>query len=118
MTVEIGREWNTGNDRLDILERVDFIDPSALSNIASFSTGWFPLSIYLHKPKDTTLERADSGEKEEQMFMIISFFQDFIGCCCPRSFKQGQAETLQTMKVQPNGPSSQLFLMSSLYIGR
>ena len=40
---------------------------------------------------------------------FISFH--FLSCCCPHSFKQGQAEHVQTMRALTNWSRSQLFLM-------
>ena len=53
-----------------------------------------------------------SAEKEREMFIISP---DFVRCC-PRDFKLGQAECVQTMKAWTTQPRDQLFLMQSLYL--
>ena len=68
--------------------------------------------------KETTLERADftlqllmfvTAEKERRMFIIFSL--SIFVSCCPRGFKQRQAERVQAMKALTNRPRSQLFLI-------
>ena len=70
--------------------------------------------------KETTLERADftlkllmfvTAEKEGRMFVLF-FLSIFCHVSfCPRNFKLGQAERVQTMKAKTNWPRKQLFLM-------
>ena len=70
--------------------------------------------------KDTKLERADfitlqlldvcnrgKGESNVYNFLSLQFYVSF----CPRGFKQGHAEFIQTREAQTNLPRRQLFLM-------
>ena len=75
----------------------------------------------LPESKETTLERADFTlqqlmfvKRENIVYTFLSFFPVFVHCC-PRNFKLGQAECVQTMKALTNRPGSQLFLMKFLY---
>ena len=49
-----------------------------------------------------------TAEKETIVYNFLSL--QFVSCC-PRNFKQGQAECAQAMKAQTNQPRRQLFLM-------
>ena len=85
-----------------------------LKNIGRVSENF----IYRLPNKETTLERADftlqllmlvTMEKERKMFII--FFLFILCRQLSRSFKQGQAESVHTMKAQTNRPRRQLFLI-------
>ena len=43
--------------------------------------------------------------------MFVTFFLSIFVSCCPRGFKQGQAERVQAMKALTNRPRSKLFQM-------
>ena len=54
--------------------------------------------------KETTLERAVFA------LQLLMFFLSIFVSCCPRCFKLGQAECVQTMEAQSNQSRRQLFL--------
>ena len=85
-----------------ILRLLSFISAQPINRLYSRNLFENPVEVI----KETTLERADStfqllmfvtAEKERKMF-IISFLSSFVSCC-PRSFKQGQAQRVQTIKA-------------------
>ena len=54
--------------------------------------------------KKTTSERVDFTLQLLMLVIFIIIFLSFFVSCCPRDFKLGQVERVQTMKAQINRP--------------